>query len=108
MVSRFRAALSTRIGTTLGPVQPQAVDPERIKNFISLIMQFLPIILAFFKAPNVPTPPAPVQAGAPITTLEGLLEFVDKMVELHALTEEQQQIVLNAVEALSAFLTIKQ
>jgi hypothetical protein len=82
------------------------IDPARLQKWIELILQFLPVILSLFKEPSPPPTPAPVQAAAAITTIDGLLDYVQKTIELHNLSDDQQAKVLAAVEALAAFLTM--
>jgi hypothetical protein len=106
MSTQQSAAFKSRIAAAI----PTAIDPERFQRFLAMILQFLPIFMAMFSKPAPapgPTPaPAPIQAGAAITTIEGLLEFVEKTIELNQLTDEQRTKVYAAVEALAAFLTM--
>lgn len=100
--------LRTQPTIAAAAAQAVTIDPERLKRFIDLIVQVLPFILALFaKTPTPPAPP-PVQAAASIVTIDGLLEYVATTIELRKLSPEQQQIVMNAVDALAAFLALAQ
>ena len=98
------SSLKSRCNQALSSIYLSKIDPERLKNFFALIVQFLPMIIALFS----PAPPVPadnkVQAVGSITTLEGLIDYVQIQIELRSLTEDQQTKVVNAVEALAQFL----
>jgi hypothetical protein len=100
------AALRHNLQSQINGATAAGIDPSKLQKWLDLIVKFLPILLALLEKPDNPNPPAPIQAGAPITTIDGLMEFVEKTIELRSLTPEQQEKVLSAVEALSAFLTM--
>ena len=100
------AALQSKIEHRLGGPSYATIDPTKLKKWIDIILQFLPIFLAFFSAPTPPPVPPPIQAGASITTIDGLLDYVEAVIELCGLNEEQAAKVTNAIDALCAFMTM--
>jgi len=106
MSKQSMAALQRKLEHRLGGPSYGTIDPTKLKKWIDIILQFLPIFLAFFSTPTPPPGPGPVQAGASITTIDGLLDYVEAMLELRGLSAEEQSKVTNAIDALAAFMTM--